>query len=89
MVFGTDGSLAVARLVVMADDRGVQPVYQPAPVIRGTVLRAHPAIATVLDPIFRRLDLATLRDLNGRVQIGGEPASAVASDFLKAAGFVR
>lgn len=88
MVFGTDGSLAVARLVVMADDRGVQPVYQPAPLVRGAVLRAHPEIATVLDPIFRRLDLATLRDLNGRVQIGGEPASAVASDFLKAAGFV-
>jgi osmoprotectant transport system substrate-binding protein len=87
-VFGTDGSLAAARLVVMADDRGVQPVYQPAPVVRGAVLRAHPAIATVLDPIFRRLDRATLRDLNGRVQIGGEPASAVATDFLKAAGFV-
>jgi osmoprotectant transport system substrate-binding protein len=88
MVFGTDGSLAAAHLVVMADDRGVQPVYQPAPVVRGVVLRAHPEIATVLDPIFRRLDLATLRDLNGRVQIGGEPASAVAADFLRAAGFV-
>ncbi|MBE7246982.1 MAG: ABC transporter substrate-binding protein, partial [Actinomycetospora chiangmaiensis] len=88
MVFGTDGSLAAAHLVVMADDRGVQPVYQPAPVVRGVVLRAHPEIAAVLDPIFRRLDLATLRDLNGRVQIGGEPASAVAADFLRAAGFV-
>ncbi|MCJ2061577.1 ABC transporter substrate-binding protein [Methylobacterium sp. J-088] len=89
MVFGTDGSLAAARLMVMADDRGVQPVYQPAPVVRGAVLRARPEIATVLDPIFRQLDLATLRDLNGRVQIGGEPASTVAADFLKAAGFVH
>ena len=88
MVFGTDGSLAAAGLVAMADDRGVQPVYQPTPVVRGAVLKAHPEIATVLDPIFRRLDLATLRDLNGRVQIGGEPASAVAADFLKRSGFV-
>ncbi|MGH1588114.1 glycine betaine ABC transporter substrate-binding protein OsmF [Methylobacterium phyllosphaerae] len=88
MVFGTDGGLAVARLTVMADDKGVQPVYQPAPVVRGAVLKAHPEIATVLDPIFRRLDLATLRDLNGRVQIGGEPASAVAADFLSRNGFV-
>ena len=88
MVFGTDGSLAAAGLVVMEDDRGVQPVYQPAPVIRGAVLKAHPEIAAVLDPIFRRLDLATLRDLNGRVQIGGEPASAVAADFLRRNGFV-
>jgi osmoprotectant transport system substrate-binding protein len=88
MVFGTDGSLAVARLVVMDDDKGVQPVYQPTPVVRGAVLRAHPEIATVLDHIFRRLDLTTLRDLNGRVQIGGEPASAVAADFLRQNGFV-
>ncbi|MBE7247699.1 MAG: ABC transporter substrate-binding protein [Actinomycetospora chiangmaiensis] len=88
MVFGTDGSLAAAKLVVMDDDRSVQPVYQPAPVIRGTILRAHPEIAAVLDPIFRRLDLATLRDLNGRVQLAGEPASAVAADFLRRNGFL-
>jgi len=89
MVFGTDGSMAVARLVMLDDDKGVQPVYQPAPVVRGAVLKAHPEIAAVLDPIFRKLDLATLRDLNGRVQIGGEPASAVAADFLRRNGFVR
>jgi osmoprotectant transport system substrate-binding protein len=89
MVFGTDGGLAAARLVMMDDDKGVQPVYQPAPVVRGAVLKAHPEIARALDPVFRRLDLATLRDLNGRVQIGGEPASAVAADFLRQNGFVR
>lgn len=88
MVFGTDGSLVAAKLVVMADDKGVQPVYQPAPVVRGDVLKAHPEIATILDPIFRRLDLATLQDLNGRVQLGGEPPSSVAADFLKQNGFV-
>ena len=87
MVFGTDGSLAAAKLVVMDDDRHVQPVYQPAPVVRGAVLKAHPQIAETLDPIFRRLDLETLRDLNGRVQLGGEPASSVAADFLRQNGF--
>lgn len=87
MVFGTDGSLDAAGLIVMTDDLSVQPVYQPAPVVRGVVLKAYPEIATVLDPIFRSLDLATLRDLNGRVQLGGEPASAVAMDFLRRAGF--
>ncbi|MHB2211605.1 glycine betaine ABC transporter substrate-binding protein OsmF [Methylobacterium sp. CM6257] len=88
MVFGTDGGIAAAKLVVMDDDKGVQPVYQPAPVVRGEILKAHPEIATVLDPIFRRLDLLTLRDLNGRVQLGGEPASSVAADFLRQNGFV-
>lgn len=87
MVFGTDGTLGAAKLVVMADDRNVQPVYQPAPVVRGAVLRAHPEIAGLLDPIFRKLDLGTLQDLNGRVQLAGEPASAVAADFLRRNGF--
>ncbi|MGH1571342.1 glycine betaine ABC transporter substrate-binding protein OsmF [Methylobacterium sp. P31] len=88
MVFGTDGGITAAKLVVMDDDKGVQPVYQPAPVVRGEILRGHPEIATALDPIFRRLDLITLRDLNGRVQLGGEPASSVAADFLRQNGFV-
>lgn len=89
MVFGTDGSLAAAKLVALDDDRRVQPVYQPAPVVRAEVLRAHPEIAAILDPVFRRLDLGTLRELNGRVQLGGEPASSVAADFLQRNGFVR
>src|SRR6185312_4641157 len=31
MVYGTDGGIAPSGLVVMQDDKGVQPVYQPAP----------------------------------------------------------
>ena len=34
MVYGTDGGIAPSGLVVLEDDKGVQPVYQPAPVIR-------------------------------------------------------
>ncbi|MGO4842176.1 ABC transporter substrate-binding protein, partial [Rhizobiaceae sp. 2RAB30] len=31
----------------------------------------------------------TLQQLNGRVQVGGEPAKAVAEDFLKQNGFLK
>ena len=34
MVYGTDGGIAPSGLVVLDDDKGVQPVYQPAPIIR-------------------------------------------------------
>ena len=89
MVYGTDGGIAPAGLVVMTDDKAVQPVYQPAPVVREAVLAEYPRIADLLAPVFARLDLATLQDLNGRVQVGGEPAAAVAADFLARAGVVK
>lgn len=88
MVYGTDGGIAPAGLVVMEDDKGVQPVYQPAPIVRAEVLEAHPDIAEVLNPIFATLELNTLQELNGRIQIGGEPAATVAKDYLTTAGFL-
>ncbi len=89
MVYGTDGAISAAGLKVMEDDKGVQPVYQPAPIIRGEVLKAHPEIPDILDPIFAMLDLETLQHLNGRIQIGGEPAASVARDFLTEAGVLK
>ncbi|WP_207100463.1 ABC transporter substrate-binding protein [Paracoccus shandongensis] len=88
MVYGTDGAIAEAGLVVMEDDKGVQPVYQPAPIVRASVLEAYPQIAAVLEPIFASLTLETLQTLNGRIQIGGEPAAAVARDYLTQGGFL-
>ncbi|ESZ69720.1 ABC transporter [Mesorhizobium sp. L103C119B0] len=89
MVYGTDGGIAPSGLVVLADDKGVQPVYQPAPIIREAVLKEHPEIETLLKPVFAKLDLVTLQELNGRVQVGGEPVKGVAEDFLKKNGFLK
>ncbi|KZK88028.1 putative osmoprotectant uptake system substrate-binding protein OsmF precursor [Pseudovibrio sp. W64] len=86
MAYGTDGGVAATGLVVMTDDKGVQPVYEPAPVIRAAVLKQYPEVASVLNPIFAGLDLATLQELNGRIQVGGEPAAAVAKDYLTKIG---
>jgi len=89
MVYGTDGGIAPSGLVVLEDDKGVQPVYQPAPIIREAVLKENPQIEALLKPVFEKLDLVTLQDLNGRVQVGGEPAKTVADDFLKKNGFLK
>ncbi len=69
--------------------RRLQPVYAPAPIIREEVLKANPQIETLLKPVFEKLDLVTLQSLNARVQVGGEPAKAVADDFLKQNGFIK
>ena len=89
MVYGTDGGIAALDLVVLDDTKGVQPVYAPAPVVRGVVLRANPKIAEVLAPAFRTLDLTTLQKLNARIAVEGLPAREVARAHLAAAGLLR
>ncbi len=89
MVYGTDGAIQPSGLVVLDDDKDVQPVYSPTPIIREAALKANPKIADILKPIFEALDLATLQQLNARVQVDGEPAKAVAADFLKSKGLLK
>ncbi|WP_051960494.1 glycine betaine ABC transporter substrate-binding protein OsmF [Devosia riboflavina] len=89
MVYGTDGGIAPSGLVVLEDDKGVQPVYEPAPIIREAVLAEYPQIKDLLAPVFAKLDIITLQELNGRIQVGGESAQAVAVDWLKTGGFLK
>lgn len=39
MSYGTDGSLSALNLVVLSDPLGAQPVYEPAPIVRGSNLQ--------------------------------------------------
>ncbi|SEF81738.1 glycine betaine ABC transporter substrate-binding protein OsmF [Marinobacterium lutimaris] len=86
MVYGTDGAISAVGLVVMTDDKGVQPVYAPAPIIRQEVLNSHPEIEDLLAPVFESFDLETLQSLNARIAIGGENASDVAASYLEELG---
>ena len=88
MVYGTDGALAFSGLTVLEDDRNVQPVYQPAPIVRAEVLAEYPQIAELLEPAFVGLDLETLQGLNGQVQVEGLPAADVARTYLTEAGLL-
>ncbi|MDT0500445.1 MULTISPECIES: ABC transporter substrate-binding protein [unclassified Halomonas] len=82
MTYGTDGGLKALDLVVLEDTLGVQPIYQPAPVVRSEVLEAWPEIDDLLAPLFAALDLDTLQRLNGDVAVNGRPPADVAADFL-------
>lgn len=89
MAYGTDGALAALGLVVMTDTKGAQAVYEPAPVIRGEVLKQHPEIAGLLDPVFASLTLETLQSLNAKVAVEGQDAKAVAEAYLTEKGFLK
>jgi osmoprotectant transport system substrate-binding protein len=89
MVYGTDGGIAAADLVLLVDDRHDQPVYAPVPVIREAVLKANPQIARIVKPLMESFDTETLQQLNERVQINGESDEAVAVDYLRTRGFLK
>jgi osmoprotectant transport system substrate-binding protein len=89
MVYGTDGAIAAFDLVVMSDVRGAQIVYEPAPVVRGEVLRSYPGIARVLAPVFASLSMSRLQSLNAQIAIEGLSASEVAREYLDQNGFLR
>jgi osmoprotectant transport system substrate-binding protein len=89
MVYGTDGGIAASGLTVMNDDKNDQPVYAPTPIIREAVLKEHPKIAEMLKPVFESFTRETLQELNARIQVGGEPAKAVAEDYLKSKGLLK
>ncbi len=89
MAYGTDGQLAAFGLVVLDDDKGVQPVYEPAPVIRKAVLEKYPEIESILAPAFSALDLVTLQTLNARIAVDGIGAADVAREWLASRGFLK
>ena len=89
MVYGTDGGIVAANLVLLADDRHAEPIYAPVPIVRAAVLARYPRIREWLRPLMRSLDGDTLRALNARVQIDGESARSVAASYLAATGLAR
>ncbi|MEP7205737.1 MAG: ABC transporter substrate-binding protein [Casimicrobiaceae bacterium] len=88
MAYGTDGALAALGLVIMDDPKGIQPIYAPAPIVRADVLARHPGIRDALAPVFRSLDTPTLQTLNAKIAIEGQDAKRVATEYLKAKGFI-
>ncbi len=89
MAYGTDGSLAALGLVVLSDPKNVQPVYEPAPIVRGEVLEEYPELPEILNPVFQSLDLETLQTLNARIAFEGQAAADVARNYLTENGFLK
>jgi osmoprotectant transport system substrate-binding protein len=89
MAYGTDGSISAFNLVLLADPKHVEPVYEPCPIVREGVYNKYPAIATILDPVFKTLTTKTLQTLNGKIVVNGESASAVARQYLESNGILK
>lgn len=87
-VFATDGRIAALDLVVLEDDRGFFPVYNPAVTLREEVYEQYPEVGDLFGDIASRLDTETMQDLNARVDEGGEFPEEVAEDWLRSEGLI-
>lgn len=83
--YSTDGLLARYGLVVLTDDRHFFPPYEAAALLGERASRRDDVVAA-LTMLSGRLDEATMRRLNQRVEVGGEDARAVAASALRALG---
>jgi osmoprotectant transport system permease protein len=84
--YSTDGFLARYPITILADDKRFFPPYDAAALLRGALARDRPDAVAALGQLSGRLDARRMRQLNERVEVRGEPVSAVAADALRALG---
>jgi osmoprotectant transport system permease protein len=84
--YSTEGLVARYGLVVLDDDRRFFPPYEAAPLASAAFVRDVPGAALALTELAGRLDEATVRELNRRQEVDGEPAAGVAAGALRALG---
>ena len=84
----TDGTLDSQGLVVLQDDKQIQPAQNLVPAVSDSFLAAHPDVADILNALMAALTTEKLTELNGRVAVDREKPEVVAKDFLTEAGLL-
>jgi osmoprotectant transport system substrate-binding protein len=89
LLFSTDPSISARHLVVLADDRGLQPAENITPLVsRDVVARYGTGLVAALNDVSARLGTLTLRALDARVEIHGQDPRQVAESWLRAQGLL-
>ena len=72
LLFTTDPAIPARHLVILADDRGLQPAENITPLVRRDVIvRYGPNLVALLNRISALLDTGTLRALDAQVELDG------------------
>jgi osmoprotectant transport system substrate-binding protein len=90
LLFTTDPGIPARHLVVLADDRGLQPAENITPLVRRDVIaRYGPNLLAALNTVSALLNTGTLRALDARVELAGQDPRLVAGRWLRAHGLIR
>ncbi len=87
VMFSSDGSIEANDLVVLGDDRSLQPAENITPIVRTSTLdRFGARLAEALDAVSAALTTRALRTLNEAVSLRHRSVAAVASEWLSPNG---
>jgi osmoprotectant transport system permease protein len=84
--YSTDGLIARYDLVVLEDDRRFFPPYEAAALVSGAAAERRPDAVAALTELSGRLDVGTMRGLNRRLEVDGQPVERVAAEALSQLG---
>jgi osmoprotectant transport system substrate-binding protein len=89
LLFTTDPGIPARHLVVLADDRGLQPAENITPLVsRDMVVRYGPNLLAALNKVSALLGTGTLRALDTQVELDGQGPRSVARSWLRAQGLI-
>jgi osmoprotectant transport system substrate-binding protein len=89
LLFTTDPAIPARHLVVLADNRGLQPAENITPLVRRDVIAHYgPRLLAVLNSVSVLLSTGTLRALDARVELAGQSPRQVAGSWLRAHGLI-
>jgi osmoprotectant transport system substrate-binding protein len=90
LLFTTDTTIRGRHLVVLADNRGLQPAENVVPVLRrATAERYGTGLVAALNAVSARLSTATLMALDAQVELEGLGPSVVAERWLRDQGLTQ
>jgi osmoprotectant transport system substrate-binding protein len=84
----TDGTLDSQGLVVLDDDKHIQPAQNLVPAVSDTFPADHPDVKGILDDLMGALTTERLTELNSRVAVDREKPEDVAKAFLTQEGLL-
>jgi osmoprotectant transport system substrate-binding protein len=89
LMFSTDPGIPAGHLVILADDRRLQPAENITPMLRrATVVRYGQGLVAALNAVSARLTTGSLRALNAQVELDRRNPRIVADDWLHAQGLL-
>jgi osmoprotectant transport system substrate-binding protein len=90
LLFTTDPAIPARHLVVLADNRKLQPAENVVPIVRGATADAcGTRLLAALNAVSARLSTPVLTELDAQVQLNGRAPAAVADGWLKEQGLAQ
>lgn len=93
--YTTDGTVPQKNFIFLNDDKGGFPEFNPAPIVRDSILSKYPDIATILNPLAPDLTTQVSIDLQNQVTdtknsgtSSSEAIKVVAQKFLQSKGLL-